>query len=245
MAAVRNNHLPDLPDSGIRRACVPVGRLAATLRVSACRREPDKGPGRDNENWAAGNWPRVAVIAVGVVVPLAVLVLCLCLPRREHVRPTMPSAVEQPLVAVPAVLDAARTSPVGGLNPEAARPKEVPVAPQDVVAAQIAHPSPEQEGKAAGDVSAEAPLPPARVEKPLATIALPARADDVKLPVDPALRPAEPAACESCRKAPAGDYGTALHFARDPTEAARLAKEDNKLMVIFTISGNFEDSKFT
>jgi hypothetical protein len=158
----------------------------------------------------------------------------------------MPSTVEQPLVATaPAVNDAG--SPVDGINPEPARPKEVPVAPQDVVAAQIAHPSPEQERKAAGDVSAEAPPapPPARVEKPLATIALPARADNVKLPVDPAPRPAEPAACESCRKAPAGDYGTALHFARDPTEAARLAKEDNKLMVVFTISGNFEDSKFT
>jgi hypothetical protein len=45
---------------------------------------------------------------------------------------------------------------------------------------------------------------------------------------------------------PAGEScGTHVDFARNPTEAARLAKQDNKLMFVLHVSGNFEESKFT
>ncbi len=36
-----------------------------------------------------------------------------------------------------------------------------------------------------------------------------------------------------------------LEFARDPTEAALLAKQERKLMFVLHVSGNFEESKFT
>ena len=36
-----------------------------------------------------------------------------------------------------------------------------------------------------------------------------------------------------------------LEFARDPMEAARLAREEHKLMFVLHVSGNFEESKFT
>jgi hypothetical protein len=36
-----------------------------------------------------------------------------------------------------------------------------------------------------------------------------------------------------------------LEFARDPMEAARLVKEEHKLMFVLHVSGNFEESKFT
>jgi type IV secretory pathway VirB10-like protein len=181
---------------------------------------------------------RLAVVAVGVVVPLLVLAMCLCLPRRQSAAPTRPTAVELPPVAAapPAVIPVAnKTDTVVPPNPELPAAKEPPPAPQVAVARGNGDPPPPQEGNPLNDdvpAPVQPPLPPARVEKPLATLTLPPRPD-------------REAVRESCPKGPAGDYGTAVHFARDPAEAARLAKAADKLMVVFTISGNFEDSKFT
>jgi hypothetical protein len=36
-----------------------------------------------------------------------------------------------------------------------------------------------------------------------------------------------------------------VEFAKDPMEAARLAREEHKLMFVLHVSGNFEESKFT
>ncbi|MBL8797809.1 MAG: hypothetical protein JNM56_28180 [Planctomycetia bacterium] len=44
---------------------------------------------------------------------------------------------------------------------------------------------------------------------------------------------------------PKGCYGTSVHFADGPTEAAEEALKDKKLLLILTISGNFEEAKFT
>jgi hypothetical protein len=54
----------------------------------------------------------------------------------------------------------------------------------------------------------------------------------------------KPAACAECQKK-AGSYGTSLEFAESPTEAAKLASKQSKLMFVVHISGNFEDDKFT
>ena len=43
----------------------------------------------------------------------------------------------------------------------------------------------------------------------------------------------------------AGDFGTQLTFARNPADAAKLAKRDKKLAFFLHVSGNFEDSGFT
>jgi len=50
-----------------------------------------------------------------------------------------------------------------------------------------------------------------------------------------------PAVC----KDPESSFGTSVHFAKDPSEGAKQALAEHKLLVVFTISGNFEDSKFT
>jgi hypothetical protein len=115
------------------------------------------------------------------------------------------------------------------------------------VAEKIVQPPAELDKKDGGEAPAEAgpAQPPAQVEKPLAALALPSKTEGPLLPVAAPLQALKPAACEACQKAKTGEYGTALHFARDPQEAAKLAKADEKLMVIFTISGNFEDAKFT
>jgi hypothetical protein len=59
--------------------------------------------------------------------------------------------------------------------------------------------------------------------------------------------PAAPAA-----KAPAKDkgetcaaFGTAVDFVDTPTEAAKQAKKEQKLVFVLHVSGNFEDPRFT
>lgn len=55
----------------------------------------------------------------------------------------------------------------------------------------------------------------------------------------PALRPSDrPAAGNGC-------YGTKVEFVEDAAEAARLAKEKRRLMMVLNISGDFEESRFT
>jgi hypothetical protein len=40
-------------------------------------------------------------------------------------------------------------------------------------------------------------------------------------------------------------YGTAIEFLSQPTEAARQALHENKLLYLLHVSGNFEEAKFT
>jgi hypothetical protein len=40
-------------------------------------------------------------------------------------------------------------------------------------------------------------------------------------------------------------YGTAIEFLGLPTEAARRALHEEKLLFVLHVSGNFEDAKFT
>jgi hypothetical protein len=64
-----------------------------------------------------------------------------------------------------------------------------------------------------------------------------AAAEEPKLS-EPDLFPSlPPPACES--------FGTQLQFVSNPIDAARLARQENKLMFVLHISGNFEDDKFT
>jgi hypothetical protein len=42
-----------------------------------------------------------------------------------------------------------------------------------------------------------------------------------------------------------GSYGTTVDFVGSPTEAARQAKKDQKLVFVLHVSGHFEDPKFT
>ena len=42
-------------------------------------------------------------------------------------------------------------------------------------------------------------------------------------------------------KATCGDHGTNVHFEKSPSEAARKALKEEKLVVVLHISGHFED----
>ena len=53
--------------------------------------------------------------------------------------------------------------------------------------------------------------------------------------------------CEAPRPSKPGRqfYGTRVEFVRNPTEAAKIAKEEDRLTYILHVSGNFEDPQFT
>jgi len=42
-----------------------------------------------------------------------------------------------------------------------------------------------------------------------------------------------------------GNHGTAIDFVDTPSEAAKRAKKDGKLVFVLHVSGNFEDPRFT
>ena len=52
--------------------------------------------------------------------------------------------------------------------------------------------------------------------------------------------PVKPSEKEAC-----GEYGTSVHFYATPSEAARQALKEQKLVFVLHVSGNFEDSDFT
>jgi hypothetical protein len=54
----------------------------------------------------------------------------------------------------------------------------------------------------------------------------------------------QPAKAGSCEQG-ANEAPTRVLFAKDPMEAAELAKKEHKLMFVLHVSGNFEESKFT
>jgi hypothetical protein len=42
-----------------------------------------------------------------------------------------------------------------------------------------------------------------------------------------------------------GNHGTSVHFVKTPQLAADKAKQEEKLVFVLHVSGNFEDPKFT
>jgi hypothetical protein len=46
-------------------------------------------------------------------------------------------------------------------------------------------------------------------------------------------------------EATCGDHGTAITFFDTPSEAAKQAKKDQKLVMVLHISGHFENPEFT
>lgn len=51
---------------------------------------------------------------------------------------------------------------------------------------------------------------------------------------------ANPSKAETC-----GDYGTSVHFERSPSDAARKALKEEKLVMVLHVSGDFENPEFT
>jgi hypothetical protein len=54
-----------------------------------------------------------------------------------------------------------------------------------------------------------------------------------------------PAAKAPADGATCGDYGTSVDFLDTPSDAAKQAKKEGKLVFVLHVSGNFEDPRFT
>jgi hypothetical protein len=63
--------------------------------------------------------------------------------------------------------------------------------------------------------------------------AAPGEACDAEAPIAPRLQPGR------------DTFETAVEFARNPLEAARIAKAENKLLFVLHLSGDFDDPGFT
>jgi hypothetical protein len=50
---------------------------------------------------------------------------------------------------------------------------------------------------------------------------------------------------EVCTTDGCGKYGTSVTFVETPSDAARQAAKEEKLVFVLHVSGNFEDPKFT
>lgn len=50
---------------------------------------------------------------------------------------------------------------------------------------------------------------------------------------------------DDCKKCGNKNYGTSVEWAGSPSDAAKLAKEQQKLVFVLHVSGYFEDPKFT
>jgi hypothetical protein len=67
------------------------------------------------------------------------------------------------------------------------------------------------------------------------------------VPSRPVVRPVPPAPPASAKekKEGTGCHGTRIDFVDTPTEAAKIAKKEQKLVFVLHVSGNFEDPRFT
>jgi hypothetical protein len=54
-----------------------------------------------------------------------------------------------------------------------------------------------------------------------------------------------PAAVRAADEAACGEHGTTVRFVGTPNEAARLAKQQQKLVFVLHVSGHFEDPSLT
>lgn len=60
----------------------------------------------------------------------------------------------------------------------------------------------------------------------------------------PAVRPIKPNPPKK-EEAACGSHGTRVEFYDTPSEAAKVAKKEQKLVFVLHVSGNFEDPRFT
>jgi len=75
----------------------------------------------------------------------------------------------------------------------------------------------------------------------LAGLGSAAQAGDKLLPDKPNLTDKDPDKHAKC----GGSFGTSVEFVSTPTEAAKQAKKEQKLLFVLHVSGNFEDPRFT
>jgi len=214
-------------------------------------RDPNKGglppcPVKSGPALPLVYWAPIA--AAGVFTLSVIITLTVSLRAGE--------SVDEPVNAPPVTL---------AMRPEARPPAPGKVAVAPVTdteprldPAPVLEPVPEEpfEETAASPPPAIAPAPQPRPARPtadeLAVLMEELRAAQTR--INREIRPGkicpDNGQCEVCEQPrpskPGRDfYGTRVEFVRNPTEAAKIAKEEDRLTYILHVSGNFEDDGFT
>jgi hypothetical protein len=230
---IRVNALPSVLS---RRPLIPISRPfqpPPNLPVKAARAaEPWKeladalAPRRRKRPARSADWTPLLGMAAAAFVGFAVIAWCLGRPKGQP-----PAQLAQaPISTVQARQEPARVEPAR-VEPARAPQPPAPAAPEATAPLDVLAPAKAVEAAAAAAVPVVQAAPPAPPPAPPA-------------PAEPDVRiAAKPEACAACAKA--GAHGTSLTFAESPTEAAKQALKENKIMFVVHISGNFEDDKFT
>ncbi|HEY1339191.1 MAG TPA: hypothetical protein VGF59_16880 [Bryobacteraceae bacterium] len=64
-------------------------------------------------------------------------------------------------------------------------------------------------------------------------------------PVVGPIKPVKPVLPPGKDEATCGSHGTRVDFVDTPSQAAKIAKKEQKLVFVLHVSGNFEDPRFT
>jgi hypothetical protein len=64
-------------------------------------------------------------------------------------------------------------------------------------------------------------------------------------PIARPVKPVKPVAPPAKDEATCGSHGTRIDFVDTPSQAAKIAKKEQKLVFVLHVSGNFEDPRFT
>ena len=72
----------------------------------------------------------------------------------------------------------------------------------------------------------------------------PAVPGPIARPVKP-IKPVKPVAPPDKAEGACGSHGTRIDFVDTPSQAAKIAKKEEKLVFVLHVSGNFEDPRFT
>src|SRR5215831_16008443 len=59
------------------------------------------------------------------------------------------------------------------------------------------------------------------------------------------VKPVKPVAPPDKTEGTCGSHGTRIDFVDTPSQAAKIAKKEQKLVFVLHVSGNFEDPRFT
>jgi hypothetical protein len=175
-----------------------------------------------------------SVVAAAFLLAVAGLLCLMAAMRREAAWPEAIAKVEA--VSLPAGV------PAKDVHPSAALQKPVQPSATPPTAPVGAKP-PESTSK---------PKSPFQVDPPLQHAPCHDPAPQPEPPANP-FAPANKRACNApdqsnplAKSAPSqGRYGTVVDFMDDPTEAAREALKEKKLLFVLHVAGNFEDDKFT
>jgi hypothetical protein len=236
----------------------PVQRSAAVVRARPFRPAP---PVPVAANGRGMVWPMVCVALLLAVAMVSALVLVVRYPDGLHPKAARPVgtvtrvsrlANAMPLTPVETHVEAS-ASHLGSPGSHEPAAKPAAAKPEESAAPAVAKTATAKPKASTADSAQESTAVSGRPKAPAVLPGEPSESGPAVLPGLP--NPAGNAAtgnaatCSAAKQSSDGityhTYGTHVKFVDDPTVAAKLALQQNKLLFVMHIAGNFEDKCFT